>query len=96
MSEYFQFKTGSTLPVVVYTKDPCPYCDLVLRLLKNFKYEFEERDLTDQPNEMLRLKEETGWRTFPIVIIRDQVIGGYTDIKALHDQGLLQGLVNPA
>lgn len=87
------YKTESKYPIVVFTKDPCPYCDRLLQLLKNFNYSYEERDLTDHPDEWVRIKDETGWRTFPIAVVHDQVIGGYTDMKELHDRGELQKLI---
>lgn len=93
MNEYPYFETNSQYPIVVYTKDPCPYCVLVKRLLQNLNYPYEERDLTVSQDEMDKIKQETGWRTFPIVIVHNKVIGGYMDTKALHDQALLGPMV---
>lgn len=79
--------------VIMYSKDPCPYCVNAKRLLNEKGVEFEEIDLTDQPEEMQRIKNETGWRTVPIIMIDGKLIGGYTDMKALDDQGELDKLL---
>lgn len=79
--------------VVMYTKDPCPYCSNAKRLLENKKVAFEEIDLTDNMTEMQRIKDETGWRTFPIIMINDKLIGGYQDLKALDVTGDLDKLL---
>lgn len=82
--------------VVIYTKDPCPYCVRAIHFFNEYKIKFEEIDLTDKPEEIDRLKKETGWRTVPIIMINDAVIGGYTDMKSLHEEGKLEPLLkNP-
>ena len=73
---------------VVYTTSPCPYCDAVKRLLKDLEVEFEERKALS-PDDALRLKEQYGWRTFPMVILNGQFIGGYDQTRALVDAGRL-------
>jgi len=73
---------------VVYTIIPCPYCDAVKRLLGDLKVEFEERRV-DTQEEVGRLKERYGWRTFPMVILNGEFIGGYDQTRALVDAGKL-------
>lgn len=77
----------------MYTKDPCPYCSNAKRLLENKKVAFKEIDLTDNMAEMQRIKDETGWRTFPIIMIDDKLIGGYQDLKALDVAGDLDKML---
>ncbi len=79
--------------VIMYSKDPCPYCVNAKRLLEGKGVEYEEIDLTDKPDEMQRIKDQTGWRTVPIILINGQLIGGYTDIKALDQEGKLDELL---
>lgn len=79
--------------VVMYSKDPCPYCVHAKRLLNEKGISFEEIDLTDRPEEIQRIKNETGWRTVPIILIDGKLIGGYTDMKALDDSGELDKLL---
>lgn len=79
--------------VVVYSKVPCPYCVSVKRFFAEKGIAYQEIDLTDKFDEMQKIKEETGWRTFPIVMIDDKLIGGYTDIKSLDESGKLDGML---
>lgn len=82
-----------TAKIVIYTKDPCPYCDRAINLLEEKKLDFSEIDLTNRPDEIQKIKDQTGWRTVPIILINDQVIGGYTDLKALDEEGKLESLL---
>ncbi len=75
--------------VVMYSKDPCPYCVNAKRFFANRDIKFTEIDLTDKPDEIQSIKNQTGWRTVPIILINDKLIGGYSDMKALDDEGKL-------
>ncbi len=77
----------------MYSKVPCPYCVNAKRFFNNRGIAFEEIDLTDKEDEILRIKRETGWATVPIILINGKLIGGYQDLKALDDQGKLEGLL---
>lgn len=79
--------------VVMYSKDPCPYCVSAKRFLTAKGVPFEEIDLTDQPEEIQRIKNETGWRTVPIIMIDGKLVGGYTDLRALDESGELDKLL---
>ena len=79
--------------VIIYSKDPCPYCVNAKRLLTNKGVEFEEIDLTDDLGEMNRLKDLYGWRTVPMIMIDNKFIGGYDDMKALDRKGELDSLL---
>jgi glutaredoxin 3 len=79
--------------VVMYSKDPCPYCVNAKRFLTNKGVSFEEIDLTGHPEKMSEIKDSTGWRTFPIIMINGTVIGGYMDMKALEEEGKLDALL---
>ena len=39
------------------------------------------------------LKMWAGWPTFPMVFVRGMLVGGYDDLKALHDSGELGRLL---
>jgi glutaredoxin 3 len=79
--------------VVIYSKDPCPYCVRAKNFLNDKGVPYEEIDLTDKPAEIDRIKNETGWKTVPIILINGQLIGGYTDLKALEEEGKLDSLL---
>lgn len=50
-------------------------------------------DLTDKPAELQKIKDETGWRTVPIIMINDKLIGGYSDMRALEEDGKLDQML---
>ncbi len=79
--------------IVMYSKVPCPYCVAAKNLLNTLNLPFQEIDLTGQDAEIDRIKQETGWRTVPIILINDQLVGGYNDLKALVDEGKLDSLL---
>lgn len=79
--------------ILMYKKDPCPYCDRALNFFKEKGLEVDIVDLTDQQDEIDRIKNETGWRTVPIILINGQLIGGYMDVKALDEEGKLMPLL---
>ena len=60
--------------VILYKKNPCPYCDRAINFLENKGVEFDIIDLTDKPEEIDRIKEETGWRTVPIILINGKLV----------------------
>jgi glutaredoxin 3 len=79
--------------VVMYSKDPCPYCVNAKRFFQNRGIVYQEIDLTDKPEEIQAIKDKTGWRTVPIILINDKLIGGYSDLKALDEAGGLTALL---
>lgn len=79
--------------VVLYSKDPCPYCVAAKKFMQNRGIEFQEIDLTGQQDEMDKMKEKTGWQTMPIILINDKLIGGFTDLKNLEAEGKLDDLL---
>lgn len=79
--------------VLMVKKNPCPYCDRAKNLLDGKGIPFEVIDLTDKMDELQAWKEKTGWKTVPMIFINDNLVGGYTDLKALDDEGKLDEMV---
>jgi glutaredoxin 3 len=79
--------------VVMYSKVPCPYCVNAKRMLDDKGVKYEVIDLTNNPQEMDRIKNETGWRTVPIIMIDGKLVGGYSDMKALDEEGKLDQML---
>ncbi len=79
--------------VLMIKKNPCPYCDRAKVLLENKGIAYEILDLTDKMDELEAWKEKTGWKTVPMIFINDVLVGGYTDLKALDDEGKLEDMV---
>jgi glutaredoxin 3 len=79
--------------VVVYRTDFCPYCDRAERLLDDMDVDFEEIDVTDDPDLREELVEKTGRKTVPQIFINDAAIGGYESLRELKSSGELQELL---
>jgi glutaredoxin 3 len=74
------------MSVTVYTKKPCPYCVRAAGLLYKNGVKFEVIDLTGNPQGLAELQERSGMSTLPQVFHDGQLIGGYDQLKALHDE----------
>lgn len=79
--------------VLIIKKNPCPFCDRAKVLLDNKNIKYDVLDLTDKLDELQNWKEKTGWKTVPMIFINDELIGGYTDLKTLDDEGKLDILI---
>jgi len=80
--------------VTIYTTRYCPYCIRAKQLLKSKNVVFEE--IPVDSNQALRreLLEKTGQGTVPQIWIGKKHIGGCTDLEALEDAGVLDGLLS--
>ena len=65
--------------VVIYTTNYCPYCFRAKALLRSKDVEFEEIDVTDDPDRRAEMERLSGRRTVPQIFIDAQPIGGYYD-----------------
>lgn len=74
------------MQVIVWSKNPCPYCDQAKALLKMKGIAFEERNITtgNWTREQL-LESVPGARTVPQIFIDDQLIGGFTELKKFFE-----------
>jgi glutaredoxin 3 len=82
--------------VLVYTTDPCPYCSRVKQLLAARGIDFDEVPLARDPAGREALAERTGMLTFPQVLIRGELVGGFQETLAADRSGRLRQLVDAA
>lgn len=80
--------------VEVYTSTYCGYCHAAKGFLKNKGVEFLEIDLTSDHELRIKLVEKHKWRTVPIIIINDTLVGGYEELVALERNGELDQLLS--
>ena len=80
-------------PIKLIKKNPCPYCDRAMNFLNGKGLQVEVVDLTDNLDKLIEWKEKTGHQTVPMIFVGDQFIGGYSDMKALEDDGKFDALV---
>jgi glutaredoxin 3 len=79
--------------VTVYTTDPCPFCARAKGLLKARGVEFEEINLSKDPDGRAELARKTGMMSFPQVIIDGVLVGGFTEVQAAAESGRLDELL---
>jgi glutaredoxin 3 len=79
--------------VVIYTTSYCPYCFGAKALLRSKNVEFEEIDVTDDPDRRGAMERLSGRRTVPQIFIDDHPIGGYDDARRLNATGELDRLL---
>ena len=76
--------------VVIYSKKLCPYCVRAKEFFSQKSIAFQEIDLTDNYDEIEKLKRKTGHMTMPQIFIDDVFVGGYTDLIAKVNSGELK------
>ena len=79
--------------VTVYTTRVCPYCIAAKRLLGQRGVAYQEIDVSNDPGKRAWLVEATGRRTVPQIFIDGKSIGGFTDMRALDQDGELDALL---
>lgn len=83
------------VPVVIYTKGYCPYCDRAKALLDKKGIAYQEVAMDNAtPEELSTMIEKSeGRRTVPQIFIREKPIGGFDDLYALQKSGQLNDLL---
>ena len=79
--------------IIMYKKNPCPFCDRAKNLLDDKGVTYKVVDLTDRLDELDKIRDEWGWKTVPIIIINGKLVGGYTDLRDLDESGELDKML---
>lgn len=79
--------------VKIYTTDWCGYCSAALRLLRSKRVELEQIDVDGNATLRRWLVEATGRTTVPQIFIDGESVGGFTDIRALDESGVLDRML---
>ena len=66
--------------IVIYTKPDCSYCVDAKSVLKNNNIPFEEKTLDIDFTREYLLEEYPSAKTFPVIVINEKYIGGYTEL----------------
>ena len=82
------------MKIVIYTTSYCPFCDAAKNLLKSLNIEFDEVDLTDNLEERLEISTKYNWRTVPLILINNKLIGGFDELNNLNNKGELESLLS--
>jgi glutaredoxin 3 len=84
-------------PILIYSKDFCPYCDAAKNLLTQKGVGYEEVNISTHPEKRDEMMAKCApRRTFPQIFIADQGLGGFDDINALEKDGKLDSLLFPS
>jgi len=76
--------------VEIYTKRWCGFCHMAKNLLARVGLVFQEHDVTSDPGREQEMRERSGRRTVPQIFIDGQPVGGYTELRELHEAGRLR------
>ena len=79
--------------ITVYTTEPCSFCIRVKQLLTTRGVEYQEVNLSKDPEGRAQLVERTGMLSFPQVVVGDQVIGGFRETIEADRSGRLRELL---
>jgi len=79
--------------IIVYSKDPCPYCVRAKALLTRKGAVFKEIKVTDDKIKEEMVKKSGGRMTVPQIFINDFHVGGCDDLYALDAAGKLDPLL---
>lgn len=78
--------------VVMYSTEPCAYCRNAKALLATRGVEYEEINLSRDPDGRAELARKTGLMTFPQILIDGESIGGFRELVGLDRSGGLAEL----
>jgi glutaredoxin len=70
------------MKAVVWSKPACPFCDQAKALLKLKGIAYEEKVIGDGYMKEDLLEAVPTARTVPQILIDDQLIGGFTELKS--------------
>ena len=81
--------------VDIYTTPYCPFCIRAKKLLANKKVEFNEIDLSENPDKFEEmLSKSNGARTVPQIFVNGEHIGDCDHIHDLDQKGELDKILN--
>lgn len=70
------------MKAIVWSKYHCPFCDQAKALLTQKGIQFEERKIGDGYSREDLLEAVPDARTVPQIFLDNQLIGGFTELKA--------------
>ena len=80
--------------ITIYTTPFCPFCIRAKQLLKNKNIDFQEIDLSEEPDQFDEMnKKSNGARTVPQIFADDTHIGDCDYIHELDNKGELNKIL---
>ena len=84
--------TDSTSRITLYVTNFCPYCRMAERLLETREIPYKTLSAED-PSIRAELISSTGWRTVPVIMLDDKLVGGYQELAMLDRSGRLSEML---
>jgi glutaredoxin 3 len=78
------------MQIKMYTKGYCSFCYAAKNLLAKRGLAYEEISLSDNPLVEKEMRDLTGGRTVPQIVIDGHPIGGYTELVEMDMDGELE------
>ncbi len=78
------------MQIKMYTKGYCSFCFAAKNLLVKRGLEYEEISLSGNPLAEQEMRDLTGGRTVPQIVIDGRPIGGYTELVEMDMDGELE------
>lgn len=73
--------------VTIYTKSGCPFCYRALHLLSDYKIPYSQINLDPHTSDYIKKRDQLfktyHQNTFPIILIKNKLIGGCNDLEKL-------------
>ena len=80
--------------VTIFTTASCPFCKRAKELLAKKNVSFEEINVSENPEwRPLLFLLTNGGRTVPKIFFNEKFIGGSSDLQALEEKGVLDGML---
>lgn len=80
--------------IQIYTTNTCGYCHAAKDLLAKKGYDFQEVDVSRDPQTRQAASERAGgYRTVPMIFIGEHFVGGFTELAGLIKNNQLDPLV---
>ncbi len=80
----------------IYTSNTCSCCDVVKELFKSLNLEYREHNIDfdfEGMCEELSLMFGKQLHSVPQIVINGSLVGGYSDLEALHKSGKLNEIL---
>ena len=84
------------MPVEIYTKPNCPYCERAKELLRIKGSPFTEYVISGDTAYGEEMRRRGGGGEFPCIFIAGRLIGGCSELFALDERGALDPLLTPS
>lgn len=86
--------------ITIISKSYCPYCSSAKQLISSLGFEYQEIDVTSDPDMLRKSVEASGMMSVPQIyagdVSKENILGWFDDIDALHRDWKLLALLEKA